>query len=68
MILYLEMTEIGLPELSTVGINIRVEIPNVEAAPALRDELALRFFVGKTHEDKIHYHYTDQPCTTEVLP
>ena len=68
MILYLEMKQSDLPPLTDVGINIRVEIPNVEAAPALRDSLAAQFFVGHTHTDQIHYHYADQPCTVEPLP
>ncbi len=68
MILYLEMKQSDLPPLTDVGINIRVEVASVEAAPALRDELATRFFAGHTHADQIHYHYADQPCTTEPRP
>jgi len=68
MIIYLEMKQTDFPPLTDVGVNIRVEIPNVEAAPALRDELALRFFAGHTHSDQIHKHYTDQACEVEPLP
>jgi len=68
MIIYLEMKQTDLPPLTDVGVHIRVEIASEEAAPALRDELAARFFVGHTHADSIHKHYTDQACELIDLP
>lgn len=68
MIIYLEMNETNLPEGSTVGISIRVPVESPEAAPALRDELAARFFVGVPHEDCLHLHSADSPCEVVPLP
>ena len=66
-IMFLEVTQTGLPETETVGVSIRVQVPNREAALALRDEIAGRFFVGIPHQDTIHIHRTDGPCETEPL-
>lgn len=66
--LYLEVTEIV--DTLSGKVPVRVMIPvkdKVDALSKLPGVLA-DSFVGKPYESRLHYHYTDQPCTTEILP
>lgn len=66
-ILYLEIEETNLPENSTIGSQIRVEVASSEAAVTLKDELVTRFFANKTYISKLHTHRTDAPCEVVEL-
>lgn len=79
MIAYLEMEQTGFPELSTVGVSLRVivasDVADTEeaksstraSAKTLRDSLATQFFSGLSHVDRIHWHIEGGSCTTEVI-
>ena len=79
MIAYLEMEQTGFPELSTIGVSLRViataDVADTEEAKAsarasaksLRDSLATQFFFGLTHVDRIHWHVEGGSCELEVI-
>ena len=67
MIIFLEMNQTELPENDTVGLTVRLPVESKEAALALRDELATRFFAGVAYTSQLHTHNTDAPCEVEPL-
>lgn len=66
-VMFLEMTETGLPENQTVGVMVRVRVADRDAALVLKDELAGRFFAGIPHQATLHIHRVDGPCEVEPL-
>lgn len=67
-ILYLEMQELTLTPRDDIATFLRLPVESVEAARALRDQMAATWFVGKQYTAKLHHHIPMGSCTTEDLP